>query len=115
MSWYNCAHTQTHVQLRGEKKNTCGCLFTRETEKNPKEFSKYIGTGGYLRHLTGSIIGTPDVIYEVSYKCGPYHAGGEGKEAKKNGKRKEDKKGVHPKGMKDKNDVYDYINQGEVL
>lgn len=34
---------------------------------------------------------------------------------KKNGKRKEDKKGVHPKGMKDKNDVYDYINQGEVL
>lgn len=60
----------------------CGCLFTRQTEKT-KEFGEYIGPGDYLRHLTRSIIGTPDVIYEVSYKYGLYHAGGEGKAGKK--------------------------------
>lgn len=76
MSWYSCAQTQTHFQLQG--KNMYGCLFTRQTEKT-KEFGEYIGPGDYLRHLTRSIIGTPDVIYEVSYKYGLYHAGGEGK------------------------------------
>lgn len=30
-------------------------------------------------------------------------------------KPKEGKKGVHPKGMKDKTDVYNYINHDEVL
>lgn len=49
--------------------------------------------------MTGSIIGTPDVIYEVSYKCGPYHAGGEGKEAKKKtAKGRKTRKEFTPKG-----------------
>lgn len=75
----------------------CGCLFTRETEKT-KEFSDYIGTGDYLRHFTSSIIGTPDVIYEVSYKCGPYHAGGEGKGEKNRKKEERKERSFTPKG-----------------
>lgn len=82
-----------------------------ETEKT-EDFGEYIGPGDYLRHSTSSIIGTPDVIYEVSYKCGPYHAGREGKDREK--KPKEGKRD-HPKGMKDKSDVYNYINHAEVL
>lgn len=76
----------------------CGCLFTRERGKT-KEFSECIGTGDYLRHLTSFIIGTPDVIYEVSYKCEPYHAGGEGKgEEKKKAKARKKRKDFTPQG-----------------
>lgn len=110
-SWNSCAPTNTRPSTG---KNACGCLFTRKTDQTKESSDEYIGTGDYLRHLTSSIIGTPDVIYEVSYECGPYHAGGE----RKGGGRSKTKKGkneVHPKGMKDKNDVYDSINHGEVL
>lgn len=87
-------------------------VFVRQTEKT--EYSgEYIGPGDYLRHSTSSIIGTPDVIYGVWYKCGPDHAGREGKVREK--KPKEGKKGDHPKEMKDKSDVYNYINHAEVL
>lgn len=81
-------HRHRHMSSYREK-NVCGCLLTRETEKKKKEFSGYIGTGDYLRHLTSSIIGTPDVIYEVSYKCWPYHAGGEGKGGRESKRKKE--------------------------
>lgn len=74
----------------------CGCLFTRQTEKT-EEFGEYIGPGDYLRHLTSSIIGTPDVIYEISYKCEPDHAGREGKDRGKKSRSKE-KKEFTPKG-----------------
>lgn len=97
-----CPGTTVHIHrhtssYEGKKKYVWMPVYERDRKKT-KEFSKYIGTGGYLRHLTSSIIGTPDVIYEVSYKCGPYHAGGEGKEAKKTAKGRKTRKEFTPKG-----------------
>jgi len=61
-----------------------------------KDFSEYLCTGDYSRHLTSSIIGTADVIYEVLCKRGPYDAGGEGKENLKKKQKKKKKERSSP-------------------